>query len=230
MWTTRLRPRDASKRGVRRRIDDRLALPRPRQTCAARCASHRSATRRRHAAIQHAKLGMAQTRGVLQCGLKHRLQLAGGRADDAQHFRGRGLLLQRLAQLALEQRELASRPSRKQASAPSRASPRPRDAPSSVAPSREQTCRACSCRRLLVHLLVDPDRNREREGRALADRRTRPRFARRASRRCAWRSPVQGRCRPSSCVVERVGLLELLENLALIGLRRFPARCRAPRA
>src|SRR5262249_10945280 len=42
---------------------------------------------------QRAELGLANSRRVLQHGLEHRLQLARRTADDAEHFRGRSLLL-----------------------------------------------------------------------------------------------------------------------------------------
>ena len=45
---------------------------------------------------QCTELGLADTGGVLQHGLKHGLQLARRSADNLQHLRGRGLLLQRL--------------------------------------------------------------------------------------------------------------------------------------
>ena len=57
-------------------------------------------------AEQNAKLGLANTGRVLQHGLEHGLQLAGGAADDAQHLRSGGLLLQRLVALALRTRKL----------------------------------------------------------------------------------------------------------------------------
>jgi hypothetical protein len=39
------------------------------------------------------EIRLANTRGALQHGFEHRLQLAGRRTDDAQHIRRRGLLL-----------------------------------------------------------------------------------------------------------------------------------------
>ena len=45
-------------------------------------------------------LRLADARRVRQHGLEHRLQLAGRTGDDLQHLRCRGLLLQRLGQLA----------------------------------------------------------------------------------------------------------------------------------
>src|SRR6516225_4707780 len=44
-------------------------------------------------AEQGSKLGLADTSRIFQHGLEHWLQFAGRRADDAQHLRGRGLLL-----------------------------------------------------------------------------------------------------------------------------------------
>ena len=49
--------------------------------------------------IQSSELGLAESSGILQHGLKDRLQLPGRTADDTQHLRGRGLLLQRLAEI-----------------------------------------------------------------------------------------------------------------------------------
>ena len=51
-------------------------------------------------AVQHAELGLANARGVLQHGLEYRRQLAGRAGNDLQHLGGCGLLLQRFAQLA----------------------------------------------------------------------------------------------------------------------------------
>src|SRR5262249_42685825 len=51
---------------------------------------------------ERAELGSANAPRVLQHRLEHRLQFAGRTRDDAQHFRGRGLLLQRFAQLVQE--------------------------------------------------------------------------------------------------------------------------------
>src|SRR5215471_4964823 len=53
-----------------------------------------------------AKFGVADARRILQHRLEHRLQLAGRTADDTEHLRGRGLLLQRLAQLVEQARVL----------------------------------------------------------------------------------------------------------------------------
>ena len=49
--------------------------------------------------VEGAELGLANARGVFQHGLEHRLEFARRAGDDLQHLRGRGLLLQRLAQL-----------------------------------------------------------------------------------------------------------------------------------
>jgi hypothetical protein len=46
------------------------------------------------------ELRLADARGVLQYGLEHQPQFSGRRADDLQHRRCRGLLLQRLGKLA----------------------------------------------------------------------------------------------------------------------------------
>src|SRR5262245_58389899 len=48
-----------------------------------------------------AELGFAQARRVRQHGVKHGLQFAGRTRNDPQHLRGRGLLLQRLAEIAV---------------------------------------------------------------------------------------------------------------------------------
>jgi hypothetical protein len=53
---------------------------------------------------QGAEPGLADAHRVLQHGLEHRLELAGRAADDLQHLGGRGLLLQRFAQLAQQLR------------------------------------------------------------------------------------------------------------------------------
>jgi hypothetical protein len=49
---------------------------------------------------QRTELGFADAHRVLQDHLKHRLQFASRRTDDAQYLRGRSLLLQRFAKLA----------------------------------------------------------------------------------------------------------------------------------
>ena len=58
------------------------------------------------AELQNAELGLADARRVLQHGLEHRLQLARRTADLLQDLGGRRLLLQRLVQPVLEQRDL----------------------------------------------------------------------------------------------------------------------------
>src|SRR6516164_3859678 len=50
--------------------------------------------------IQGAESGFAELCRIRQHGLKDRPQLAGGRADNAQHLRCCGLLLQRLAEIS----------------------------------------------------------------------------------------------------------------------------------
>src|SRR6266566_1832322 len=50
-------------------------------------------------AEQHAEFGFTDSRRIRQHRIEHRLQLAGRRADDAQNFGGRRLLLQRFAEL-----------------------------------------------------------------------------------------------------------------------------------
>ena len=50
-------------------------------------------------ADQHAKLGLADTKGVLQDGGEDRLEPAGRARDDAQHLRGRSLLFQCLGKV-----------------------------------------------------------------------------------------------------------------------------------
>src|SRR5262249_55372379 len=56
--------------------------------------------------IQQAELRVAQPRGVRQHGLEYRFKLAGRARDDTEDLRGRGLLLQRLAQLVEQPRVL----------------------------------------------------------------------------------------------------------------------------
>ena len=46
----------------------------------------------------HAEFCLADARGLLEHCLEHRFQLAGRTRDDAQHLRGRSLLLQRLGE------------------------------------------------------------------------------------------------------------------------------------
>ena len=76
----------------------------------------RRAVQRRHAegialaSETDAELGLANARRVLQHGVEHRLQLAGRAADDLEHLRGRGLLLQRLAQIVGALAQLVEQP------------------------------------------------------------------------------------------------------------------------
>src|SRR6516164_5416191 len=58
--------------------------------------------------IQGAESGFAELRRIRQHGLKDQPQLAGGRADNAQHLRCCGLLLQRLPKLVEQPRVLDS--------------------------------------------------------------------------------------------------------------------------
>jgi hypothetical protein len=51
--------------------------------------SHGAVLEREHGT----EIRLANTRGALQHGFEHRLQLAGRRTDDAQHIRRRGLPL-----------------------------------------------------------------------------------------------------------------------------------------
>ena len=48
---------------------------------------------------EHAEFGLTQARRVLQYGVEHWRQLAGGARNDAEYVGGRRLLLQRFAQL-----------------------------------------------------------------------------------------------------------------------------------
>ena len=52
------------------------------------------------AEVKRTELGLADAGGVLQHCLEHPLKLARGRVDHSEHFGGRRLLLQRLAQFA----------------------------------------------------------------------------------------------------------------------------------
>ena len=60
--------------------------------------------------VHHTELGLADACRVLQHGLEHRLQLARRTADDLQHLGGRGLLLQRLAQIVGALAQLVEQP------------------------------------------------------------------------------------------------------------------------
>ncbi len=57
-------------------------------------------------AMDISKLGIADADGILQHGCKDRLKIAGRTADNLKHLRRRGLLLQRLLQLAAKPRDL----------------------------------------------------------------------------------------------------------------------------
>jgi hypothetical protein len=60
--------------------------------------------------VEHPELGPADAGCARQHCLEHRLQLARRAADDLQDLRGRGLLLQRLAQLARARLHLVKQP------------------------------------------------------------------------------------------------------------------------
>ena len=60
--------------------------------------------------VEGAELGSADARRILQHSLEHRLQLAGRAANDLQHLRGRGLLLQRLGELSRARLHLVKQP------------------------------------------------------------------------------------------------------------------------
>jgi hypothetical protein len=60
--------------------------------------------------LQVAEIGLADAGCVLQHGLEHRLELAGRSADDLEHLGGRGLLLQRLGELAGARLDLVEQP------------------------------------------------------------------------------------------------------------------------
>ena len=55
---------------------------------------------------QHAQLGLANPRGVLQNSLEYRTKFARRTANDLEHLGGRGLLLSRLSQFAGKERDL----------------------------------------------------------------------------------------------------------------------------
>ena len=52
--------------------------------------------------IYEAELGVAETRGALRYHVKYRLEVSRRASDDAQHLRGRRLLVQGLVALALK--------------------------------------------------------------------------------------------------------------------------------
>jgi hypothetical protein len=60
--------------------------------------------------IERAKLGVAYADGLLQHGCKHRLKIAGRAADDLEDLRGRGLLLQRFAEVGCALTQLIQKP------------------------------------------------------------------------------------------------------------------------
>jgi hypothetical protein len=57
---------------------------------------------------EHAEFGLTQARRVLQYGVEHWRQLAGGARNDAEYVGGGGLLLERFAQLVEQPRILDS--------------------------------------------------------------------------------------------------------------------------
>jgi hypothetical protein len=61
-------------------------------------------------AHQHPVCGLTNSCGILQQSLKNRLHVAGRAGDDAQHFRCRRLLLQRLAQIVGALTQLIEQP------------------------------------------------------------------------------------------------------------------------
>ena len=50
-------------------------------------------------AVDGSKLGVADADGLLQHGFEHGLEITGRAADDLEHLRGRGLLLQELGEV-----------------------------------------------------------------------------------------------------------------------------------
>ena len=105
-----LGPGDAPEAAVRRRPDERLAPPRlgvggryvvQSSGAEAVSPSHRYSV---------PNLASQMPRRVRQHGLEHRLQLARRARDHAQHLGGRGLLLQRLGQLARARLHLVEQP------------------------------------------------------------------------------------------------------------------------
>ena len=74
--------------------------PRPRLLISGWRVVHRSGAEAvALAEVKRTELGLADAGCVLEHGLEHGLQLARGTADDFQHIGGRGLLLQRFAQI-----------------------------------------------------------------------------------------------------------------------------------
>ena len=93
-----LRRRGRAACPASRRPDHRLAVAYFGK-CRRRAVQRHRAERVAFEQEQVAELGLADARRVLQHGIEHRLKLARRAADDLQHLRGRGLLLQRLAQI-----------------------------------------------------------------------------------------------------------------------------------
>ena len=90
-----LGPRHATKGGRYRQWKDRIlrsGLDKSRRRVVQGNSSIRIAFEQYHAA----ELGLANARCILQHGLENRLQLSRRAGDDAQHLRGRGLLLRGL--------------------------------------------------------------------------------------------------------------------------------------
>src|SRR5262249_41891254 len=59
---------------------------------------------------QHPKFRLADSRGVFQYRFKHWVEVASRRADNLQHFRSRGLLVQRFAQVIGALAQLVEQP------------------------------------------------------------------------------------------------------------------------
>ena len=94
------RASDTPKRELRARVNDGFTAPLLHMRCR---SIHRDGPKPPALAKPHdPELCLADARGVLQHGLEHRLQLARRTADDVENLGGRGLLLQRLAQLVEE--------------------------------------------------------------------------------------------------------------------------------
>jgi hypothetical protein len=85
-------------------------LPKEIGQCRRRIQGGRGAQRAIVVAKQDAELGLADAGRVRQYGLEHRLQLAWRAADDLQHVRGRGLLLQRLGEVVGALAQLVEQP------------------------------------------------------------------------------------------------------------------------
>jgi hypothetical protein len=88
------------------RVDHWIAPPRFGER--RRCVVHRNRTKGvAFAQVKCSELSLAEARRVLQHGLEHRLEFTRRAGDDAQHLRGRRLLLQCLGKLPPRLRELA---------------------------------------------------------------------------------------------------------------------------